>query len=150
MIDLWFDIPAGQAWSPPTPVRTEGSAVASRGPEVWVVDVTRLPPDITGDRMTVELPGALGAAVEGAAYVAHRAGAELPPALLAWGTARDVPAAEIAPGRPTVVHLSGAPRLALAWDYGPLTATVTITASGDTVCAIAPTGVAPVRLAPLA
>lgn len=146
MPDLWFDAPPDRHEAPPVPVRSGGDAVAHHGPDVWAVSTVDWP-DRSPDRANAELAGALGIAVECAAFAAHLAGAELPAPLLEWGTVRSVPAADIGPGRPTDMFIGEDRRAATAWDFLPLTATVTVTETG-TLCTITPATWGPVRLRP--
>lgn len=144
MPDLWFDAPPDRHEAPPGPVRSGGDAVAHHGPDVWAVSTVDWP-DRPADLNDAELAGAFGVAVECAAYAAHVAGAELPAPLLEWGTRRSVPAADIGPGRPVVVLIDDVRVSGTAWDFPPLTATVTVTEAG-TLCAIAPATWTPVNL----
>lgn len=141
---LWFAAPPGRITGEPHD-RGGPDLASVTADGVWVVAHVSVDDEAWPAWVADELPGLLGGAVEAAAWFAVESGAELPPALHTWGTARDVPADAIGPGTPTVMMIDGAVRLAAYWSYGPVRVTATVTDAGM-VCTLAPSDVTFVRL----
>lgn len=121
MADLWFSP------GPEGPVRVFGDTLhVLHGRQVWAVQHMNDPLYGTPDDEARELPGMLGVGVESVGATALDLGADLPEGLRWWAEERDRPAAEIAPGQPCLLVVSGRFSLALAWHYDHLTAVVAI------------------------
>jgi len=140
MTDLWF---AGA--DRPEPTRDNSVLYAQDLHGLWaVLACSAVFPEVREE--SDHLLSHYGANVEGLGYLLSTVPVSLSPALELWGTARDVPAADIGVGVPVLIMIDGVSQLALSWVFESSRAYAT-TFQGDHVTVIAPAHVALIELA---
>jgi hypothetical protein len=87
-----------------------------------------------------------GGNVEAVSHLLSLIPVSLSPALLKWGTLRDVPAADIGVGTPVLISIDGAFQLALSWRFDSARAYAT-TYRGAHITVIAPAQLERIELA---
>jgi hypothetical protein len=111
MTGLWFDRELGRL------SRRGGMVHAAHHGTVWAVLVTDLvhPGDLAQESR--ELLGYLGAAAHGIGHLLLGDGVHLSAELADWGTAPDIPLAELGRWVPALISIDGSAQLALTRDF---------------------------------
>lgn len=87
------------------------------GGRLWAVGISADLDDPADARLREDPLGFYGSTVGGVGWFLVDDGIRLPESLRHWAVTRDVPAAEIGPGRAAFIEMDGRPLLALSWRY---------------------------------
>ncbi len=140
MIDLWF---AGAVIQRPSRF---DSMLYAQGPGGLFAVLARGPVFTDLREESTDLLSHYGGNVEGVSYLLTLIPVALSPALLKWGTSREVPAADIGVGTPALISIDGAFQLALSWRFDSARAYAT-TYRGAHITVIAPAQLERIELA---
>jgi hypothetical protein len=106
---------------------------------LWAVGLGAIDEESMGWYIEEEVLAMHGSALEGVGWLLVQDGVRLPDRLHQWSVARDVPAADIGPGRCKFVEVDGLPYLAMCWRYDDVDAYVATVGRSELV-AFVPAG----------